>query len=141
MENAQEKLIKEMKEQLAGLTNLFEDMTFHPRGPTLLSNQQVPRPFIQKRSRLPRRTNRPNLRQPTHTTPPAFMATLRPTNQPSGSKGKPNGPKIDKDKPQWDPIPITYTESFPKLVKSGHIKPVQLAPLRPPFSRWYNAHT
>ena len=30
MENAQEKLIKEMKEQLAGLTNLFEDMTVHP---------------------------------------------------------------------------------------------------------------
>ena len=23
----------------------------------------------------------------------------------------------------------------------GHIKPVQLAPLRPPFPRWYNAHT
>ena len=46
MENAQEKLIKEMKEQLTGLTNLFEDMTVHPRGPTPLSNQQVPRPFI-----------------------------------------------------------------------------------------------
>ena len=46
MENAQEKLIKEMKEQLAGLTNLFEDMTVHPRGPAPLSNQQVPRPFI-----------------------------------------------------------------------------------------------
>ena len=23
----------------------------------------------------------------------------------------------------------------------GHIKPVQLAPLRPPFPRWYDAHT
>ena len=30
LENAQENLIKEMKEQLAGLTNLFEDMTVHP---------------------------------------------------------------------------------------------------------------
>ena len=27
------------------------------------------------------------------------------------------------------------------MVKMGHIKPVQLAPLRPPFPRWYNAHT
>ena len=27
------------------------------------------------------------------------------------------------------------------LVKMGHIKPVQLAPLRPPFPKWYNAHT
>ena len=32
IENSQEKLIKEMKEQLAELTNLFEDMTVHPRG-------------------------------------------------------------------------------------------------------------
>ena len=23
----------------------------------------------------------------------------------------------------------------------GHIEPVQLAPLRPPFPRWYNTHT
>ena len=130
-----------MKEQLAELTNLFEDMTVHPRGSAPLSNQQVPRPFIQKMSHLPRRTDRPNLRRPTHTTPPAFTETPRPTNQPSGSRGKPNRQKIDKDKPRWDPIPITYTELFPKLVKSGHIKPVQSAPLRPPFPRWYNAHT
>ena len=41
IENAQENLIKEMKEQLAGLTNLFEDMTIHPRGPTPLPNQQA----------------------------------------------------------------------------------------------------
>ena len=39
------------------------------------------------------------------------------------------------------PHPITYTELFPKLVEIGHIEPIQLAPLRPPFSRWYNAHT
>ena len=39
------------------------------------------------------------------------------------------------------PHPISYTELFPKLVRSGHIEPVQFAPLRPPFPRWYNAHT
>ena len=49
--------------------------------------------------------------------------------------------KIDKDKPRWDPISISYTELFPKLVRSGHIEPVQFSPLRPPFPRWYNAHT
>ena len=27
------------------------------------------------------------------------------------------------------------------MVKMGHIEPVQLAPLRPPFPRWYYAHT
>ena len=92
-------------------------------------------------SHLPHRTDRPNLRQPTHTTPPAFMATPRPTNQPSGSRDKPNGQKIDKNKPRWDPIPVIYTELFPKLVKMGHIKPIRLAPLTPPFPGWYNAHT
>ena len=39
------------------------------------------------------------------------------------------------------PIPISYIELFPRLVRSGHIKPVQFAPLRPPFPRWYNTHT
>ena len=49
VENTQEKLehnIREMEGQLARLTSLFEDMTVHPRGPSPLSNQQVPRPFI-----------------------------------------------------------------------------------------------
>ena len=48
---------------------------------------------------------------------------------------------MEKDKPRWNPISITYTKLFPKLVKMGHIKPVQLAPLRPLFPRWYNTHT
>ena len=52
-----------------------------------------------------------------------------------------NKQKIDKDKPRWDSIPISYTELFPKLVQIGHIEPVQLAPLRPPFPRWDNTHT
>ena len=85
--------------------------------------------------------DRPNLRQPRPTAPPTFRTTSRPVDLPSASNGKPNGQKIEKDKPQWDPISITYTELFPKLLKMGHIEPVQLAPFRPPFSRWYNAHT
>ena len=141
IENAQKNLIKEMKEQLAGLTNLFEDMTVHPRGPTPLPNQQAPRPFVQKMSHLPRGTDRPNLQQPMPTGPPTFRTTSRPTHQPSSSRDKPNGQKIGKNKPQWDPIPVTYTELLPKLVRMGHIKPIWLAPLTPPFPRWYNAHT
>ena len=50
-------------------------------------------------------------------------------------------PTVAKNKPLWDPISITYTELFPKLVEIGHIEPVQLAPLKPLFPRWYNAHT
>ena len=113
----------------------------HPRDPSPLSNQQVPRPFFQTTSYLSHRTDRPNLRQPTPIAPPVFIAKSRPADQPNGSRGKPSGRKIDKDKPRWDPIPITYTELFPKLVEIDQIEPVQLAPLRPPFPRWYNAHT
>ena len=82
IENIQEEFghdIREIKERLVRLTNLFEDhiqtVAVHPRDPTPLPNQQVPRPFIQTTSYLPRGTDRLNLRQPRPTAPPAFMAT------------------------------------------------------------------
>ena len=140
IENIQEEFghdIREIKEPLARLTSLFEDHikteAMHPWGPSPLPNQQVPRPFVQTTSYLPCRTDRPNLRQPRPTVSLAFKTTSRPVDLPSTSRGKPNGQNIEKDKPRWDPIPITYTELFSKLVKMGHIKPVQLAPLRPHF--------
>ena len=121
IENIQEEFghdIREIKERLVRLTNLLEDHikteVVHPRGPSPLPNQQVPRPFVQTTGYLPRRTDRPNLRQPTPTAPPAFMATSQPVDLSSGSKSKPNGQKIDKNKLRQDPIPRTYTEMFPK---------------------------
>ena len=42
-------------------------------------------------------------------------------------------PMAVKGKIQWDPLPVTYTELFPKLVKIGHIEPFQLPPLTPHF--------
>ena len=52
IENIQEEFehdIREMREQLVRLTNLFENhieiVAVHPRGPSPLSNQQVPQPF------------------------------------------------------------------------------------------------
>ena len=148
MENIQEEFghdIREMKEQLARLTSLFKDHirseAMHPRGPSPLPPQWIPRSFVQTTGYLPRKTDRSDLRQPRPTASHAFRTTPRPTDLPSSSRGKPNGQKFEKDKPRWDPIPVTYTELFPKLMKLGHIKPLQLAPLRPPFPRWYNAHT
>ena len=133
-----------VKGWLARLTNLFEDHiqteAVHPQGSSSSPNQQVPRPFVQTTSHLPREIDCPKLRQPMPTAPPAFMATSRPADRPSDSRSKPSGQKIDKDKPRWDPIPITYIELFPKMVEIGHIKLVHLASLRPPFPRWYNTH-
>ena len=95
IENIQEEFghdIREVKEHLARLTNLFEDniktQMVHSRGQLPLLNQQVPRTFIQTTSHLPRRTDRPNLRQPMPIAPPVFMATSRLVDQPSDSKGK-----------------------------------------------------
>ena len=142
IENIQEEFghdIREMKEQLARLTSLFKDHikaeTVHPRGPSPLPPQWIPRSFVQTMSHLPRKTDHLNLRQPRPTAPPAFRTISRPTDLPSASRGEPNGQKFEKEKPRWDPIPITYTELFSKLVKMGHIKPVQLAPLRPQIGR------
>ena len=142
IENIQEEFghdIQEMKEQLARLTNLFKDHIkveeVHPRGPSPLPNQQVPRSFVPTTSYLPCKTDRPNLQQPRPPTPPAFRTTYRPTDLPSASRGKPNRQKIEKDKPRWDPIPITYIELFPKLVNMGHIEPIQVALLRGPVSK------
>ena len=56
--------IREIKERLARLTSLFEDHLkteiVHPRGPSPLPNQQVPRPFVQITSHLSREAHRPN---------------------------------------------------------------------------------
>ena len=79
MENIQEKLehnVREMEEQLAKLTSLFEDMSVHPRGSSPLPHQQVPQPSVQTTSYPPRETDRPNLRQPRPTAPPAFVQHL-----------------------------------------------------------------
>ena len=69
IENIQEEFghdIREIKERLAKLTNLFEEHiqaeAVHPRGPSPSPNQQVLRPFVQTTSHLPRKTDHPNLR-------------------------------------------------------------------------------
>ena len=96
--------IREIKERLAKLTSLLENHirteVVHPQGSSPLPNRQVPRPFVQTTSYLPRKTDRPNLRQPRPIASPAFRTISRPADLPSASRGKPNGQKIEKDKPR-----------------------------------------
>ena len=49
-------------------------------------------------------------------------------------------PTAIKEKNQWDPISITYTKLFSKLIENGLIEPVYLAPLKRPFPIWYDAN-
>ena len=107
IENSQEEFghdIREVKEYLARLTSLFEDhiktQTTHSRGQSPSPNQQVPRPFVPTTSYFPSRNDRPNLRQRRPTAPPAFKTTSRPTDLLGTSKGKPNGQKLEKNKPK-----------------------------------------
>ena len=69
IENIQEEFghdIREIKERLVRLTNLFEDRiqieVVHPQGLSPFPNQQVPRPFVQTTSYQPHRIDCPNLR-------------------------------------------------------------------------------
>ena len=107
IENIQEEFghdNREMKEQLARLTSLFKDHikaeAMHSRDQSPSPNRQVPRPFVLTMSYLPRRTDRPNLRQPRPTAPSTFRTTSRSTDLPNASRGKPNGQKLEKDKPR-----------------------------------------
>ena len=72
---------------------------------------------------------------PIPTTMPAFVTAPRLVDQPRSSKGRPSGQKIDKDKAQWDLIPITYTELLPKLIEGGLVVSIHSLPLKPPFPK------
>ena len=145
-----------MKEQLARLTKLVEDhvktTAIHSQCPSPFPVQPIPhlfphplypspRPFIPATSNTLSRTYYPNPQppMPIPTTMPAFVIAPRSVNQPSNSRGRPNGQKISKDKTQWDPIRITYTELLPKLIKGGLVVPIHLLPLKPPFPKQYDA--
>ena len=45
-------------------------------------------------------------------------------------------PQQEKFKP--NPIPMTYTKLYPKLVHGGLQSLVDIPPLQPPYPRWYN---
>ena len=40
--------------------------------------------------------------------------------------------------PQFDPIPMTYTKLYPKLIQGGMLVSMSIPPIRPPYPRWYN---
>ena len=42
-----------------------------------------------------------------------------------------------RGRPQFDLIPMTYTELYPKLIQCGLLEPVNILPIRPPYPRWY----
>ena len=72
-------------------------------------------------------------------TTPAGVKMSRPVNQSSSLRDQPKGQKISKDRTRLDPIPLSYTELFPKLLEKGLIEPIRLSSLKPSFPKWYKA--
>ena len=63
----------------------------------------------------------------------------RRTFQPSGQQGN----NVRRARPQqerakFDPIPMTYTELYPKLIQCNSLVPMDIPPMQPRYPRWYN---
>ena len=59
--------------------------------------------------------------------------------QPSGQQGN-NARRARplQEKAKFDPIPMTYTELYPKLVQLDSLVTMDIPPMQPPYTRWYN---
>ncbi|XP_017970383.1 PREDICTED: uncharacterized protein LOC108660641 [Theobroma cacao] len=81
---------------------------------------------------------------PTNIHPPTFTPVTASTTQqitPSNNHtiGESRGWRNKQEKVQFDPIPIPYAELFTQLIANHLVAPLYIEPLKPPFSRWYDA--
>jgi len=60
------------------------------------------------------------------------------TTAPSQPRNEPRPPRPNPEKPQFAPIPMTYGELCPKLLEKQLIAPHYIAPLKPPYPKWYD---
>ena len=51
------------------------------------------------------------------------------------------GARPQQERPKFDPIPMTYTKLYPKLVQLDSLVPMDIPPMQPPYPRWYNENT
>ena len=59
--------------------------------------------------------------------------------QPVGQQGNNvRRARPQQERPKFDPISMTYTELYPKLVQFGSLVPIDIPPIQPPYPRWYN---
>ena len=70
--------------------------------------------------------------------PPAQVVTTQPIEQSGNNLKNLRGARPQWERPQFDPIPMTYTKLYPKLIQGGMLVPVSIPPIRPPYPRWYN---
>ena len=60
-------------------------------------------------------------------------------SQPLGQQGNnAREARPQQEKPKFDPIPMTYTELYPKLVQLDSLVPMDIPLMQPLYPRWYN---
>ncbi|XP_022764236.1 uncharacterized protein LOC111309440 [Durio zibethinus] len=65
---------------------------------------------------------------------PTPKPQIRPTNAAGGSREQ----RTTRERPVFDPIPMTYTELYKELYNNHLIAPSKLEPLKPPYPKWYD---
>ncbi|XP_016675401.1 uncharacterized protein [Gossypium hirsutum] len=50
-------------------------------------------------------------------------------------------PRPNPEKLQFTPIPVSYGELYPKLLEKQLISPYYMAPLKPPYPKWFDPNT
>ncbi|XP_057452389.1 uncharacterized protein LOC130744214 [Lotus japonicus] len=72
-------------------------------------------------------------------TPPQSSNIIHPhQNSPQDQDPKSTNNQRNKDRVQFDPIPMTYTELLPQLIKGSLVVPYPLVSSQPPYPRGYD---
>ena len=66
---------------------------------------------------------------------PAYGGTSQPSSLQSNNIRR---VRPQQEKVKFDPISMTYTELYPKLVQLGSLIPKDIPPIQPLYPRWYN---
>ncbi|XP_022728769.1 uncharacterized protein LOC111284341 [Durio zibethinus] len=73
--------------------------------------------------------------QPSNYTPvPPARPFTRPTYPNSNQRNSQNN--NNRERPHFNPIPMTYIDLYPRLVEKHLLAPVIIEPLKPPFPKW-----
>ena len=70
--------------------------------------------------------------------PSAQIVTVQPIAQSGNNFKNSRGARPQREWPQFNPIPMTYTKLYSKLIQGGMLVPMSIPPIRPPYPRWYN---
>ena len=69
---------------------------------------------------------------------PAFRGTFQLSGQQGNNDENAKKARLQQGRAKFDPIPMTYTKLYPKLVQCGSLVPMDIPPMQPIYLIWYN---